>query len=71
MPHDVAFHQGLHCLLRNKRSLEKEIQYFFESITCEPSIYTMDHPDRTMELYGIFHWSKKGKDKTMFYSQQV
>ena len=28
MPHDVAFHQGLHCLLRHNRSSEEEIQYF-------------------------------------------
>ena len=27
MPHNAAFHQGLHCLLRQKRSSEKEIQY--------------------------------------------
>ena len=26
MPHDVAFHQGLHCLLR--QSLEKEMYLF-------------------------------------------
>ena len=44
MPHTVAFHQGLHCL---PRSSKKEIHYFFELITCNPSIhvYTMDHPD--------------------------
>ena len=28
MPQYVAFHQGLHCLLRQNRSLEKKIQYF-------------------------------------------
>ena len=27
MPHNAAFHQGLHCLLRQKRSSEKEMQY--------------------------------------------
>ena len=43
MPHNAAFHQGLHCLLRQIRSSEKEI--YLEIITCEPSIYTMDHPD--------------------------
>ena len=41
MPHDVAFHQGLHFLLRQKQSSEKEIQYFLEIITCDPFIYTM------------------------------
>ena len=44
MPHDAAFHLGLHCLLRQKRSAEKEIQFLFGNITCDPSIYTMDHP---------------------------
>ena len=29
MPQKVAFHQGLHCLLRQNLSSEKEIQYFF------------------------------------------
>ena len=43
MPHDVAFHQGLHCLPRQKCTSEKEI-YFLEIITCDPSIYTMEHP---------------------------
>ena len=45
MPHMVAFHQGLHSLIRQKQSSEKEIQYFLEMITCDPSIYTMDHTD--------------------------
>ena len=29
MPHHGAFHQGLHYLLRQKRSAEKEIQFLF------------------------------------------
>ena len=29
MPHYVAFHQGLHYLLRQKRSLLKERQFLF------------------------------------------
>ena len=28
MPHNAAFHQGLHCLPRQNRASEKEIQYF-------------------------------------------
>ena len=28
MPHDAAFHQALHCLLRQNKSSVKEIQYF-------------------------------------------
>ena len=47
MPHNAAFHQGMHCLLRPNQSSEKEIQYFLEIITCDPSIYTMDHADFT------------------------
>ena len=33
MPHNVAFHQDLHCLLRKNLSSEKEIQYLFKIIT--------------------------------------
>ena len=44
MLHNLAFHQGLHYLLRKIRSTEKEKQYFGEIIICDPSIYTMDHP---------------------------
>ena len=48
MPQNVAFHQGLHCLLRQNLSSEKEVQYSLEIITCDPSIYTLDHPDLTV-----------------------
>ena len=30
MPHHVAFHRGLHCLLRQNRSSEKENQCFWK-----------------------------------------
>ena len=30
MPHYAAFHQGLHCLLRQNRSSEKEIKYILK-----------------------------------------
>ena len=43
MLHIAAFHLGLHCLLRQNRSSEKEIQYFLEIITFNRSIYTMDN----------------------------
>ena len=43
MPQNMAFHQGLHCLLRQKRSSEKTLQYYLENIKCEPSNYAMDH----------------------------
>ena len=29
MPHNAAFHQGLHCLLRQNGYSDKEIKYFF------------------------------------------
>ena len=48
MPHHEALVQGLHYLLRQKRSTEKEIQFYLEIITCNPSIYTMDHPKFTV-----------------------
>ena len=43
-PQNVAFHQSPRCLLRQKQSSEKEIQFYFEIITCDPLIYTMDLP---------------------------
>ena len=33
MPHNAAFHQGLHCLLSQKGSSEKELQFHLEIIT--------------------------------------
>ena len=43
---NAAFHQGLHRLLCQKGSSEKEIQYFLEKIiTCGPWIYTKDYPE--------------------------
>ena len=52
MQHNAAFHQGLQCLKQNQSS-EKEIPYFLGITNCDPSIYTMDHPDmilcRSME----------------------
>ena len=44
MPQNEAFHQGLHCLLSQKQSSENKIQYYFEIITYDSSIYAMDHP---------------------------
>ena len=43
--HIAAFYQGLQCLLRQNQSSEKEIQYYLETITCDPSIYIVDHSD--------------------------
>ena len=38
IPHKGAFHLGLHCSLKQNWSAEREIQYFVEIITCDPSI---------------------------------
>ena len=43
MLHNVAFHQGLHCLLRQKWSSGKKLQFCLEIKTCDPLNYTMDH----------------------------
>ena len=43
MPHNVAFHQCLNCLHRQIRSSEKEVQYFLEIISGDPSHYVMNH----------------------------
>ena len=51
MLQNAAFHLALHCLLRQNQSAEKEIQYFKEIITIDPSIYTMVHPDLTVSSF--------------------
>ena len=53
MPDSAAFHQGLHCLLRQNQSSEKEVYFFFflEIITCIPSIYKMARPDITVSSF--------------------
>ena len=49
MMHHAAFHQGLHCVLRQNKSSEKELYiFFFEIITCNHSLCTMDRPDLTI-----------------------
>ena len=40
MPHYMAFHQ-----VRQNQSSEKDIQYILKIRTCDPSVYTMEHPD--------------------------
>ena len=34
-----------------RHNAQKEIQYVLESITCDPSIYTMDHLDLTVSSF--------------------
>ena len=43
MAHHAVFYQGLYCLLRQKRSSEKEIQLFFEITINDPSVFTIDN----------------------------
>ena len=40
LPHNATFHQGLHCFLRENRSLEK---LFFLIIAVDPTKYAIDH----------------------------
>ena len=43
--HNAVFHQGLHCLLSQKRLSEKEIQSNLEIIACGTLNFIMDHSD--------------------------
>ena len=43
MRHNVAFHQGLHYLLRQK-TIVREIQFYLEIKTCDPLIDPIDYP---------------------------
>ena len=46
MPHNAAFHQGQHCLLRQKRILRESNTIYFKFGNynlCPLDIYTMDH----------------------------
>ena len=47
IPHNAAFHQGLHCLPRQKLSAEKQI--YLEIITCDHSILY----NRPFQIYYI------------------
>ena len=51
MPQNVAFHQVLHCLPRQKQSSETKIQHFQEIITYHSLIYIMDHPALTVSNF--------------------
>ena len=35
-PHNVAFHQGQRCLLRQKQSSEREIQFYLKTSLATP-----------------------------------
>ena len=60
MQHKAAFHQGLHSLLRQNQSSEKEI-YFFGNYNLWPlNIYNGPPWLYCIILYGKFHWYTKG-----------
>ena len=45
MPHIVSFHQCLHNLLKDKNYHQRKKYIFYLGIiTCDPSIYEIDHP---------------------------
>ena len=44
MLHETAFHQRSTLFAKTKRSLRERNLFYLEIITCDPSIYTMDHP---------------------------
>ena len=42
MPHNAAFHQDLHCFLKQNHSSEKETEYFWDIITSPLNMCIMD-----------------------------
>ena len=62
---DAACHQGPYCLLCQNRSSEKEIQYVLDIMTCDPSIYTLNHSDLTASnlIYEKFFDTKRVKQQ--------
>ena len=62
MPHNAAFHQGLHCLLRLKLPSENVIQFELEIVACDPSIYTIE-----LATSGRNHQDTKGEQPREMY----
>ena len=48
MPQQLAFHKGLHCLLRENKSIGTEVHPSLETLICDPLICTMNHPRLTV-----------------------
>ena len=68
MPHNAAFHQSLHCLQTERQKLSSEIQFYLEIITCDPSIYTIDHPKllyQTRRKNPLVHKSGQAKKRAL------
>ena len=60
-PHDAVFHQGLHFLIRQKRSLEKEIKHFWNYNLCTLNTYNGAPKVYCFKPEGINHYYIKGK----------
>ena len=52
MPHKAAFHQGLHCSLRENQSSEN----FFLIKTYNPGPLNIYNGHNCINFYGKFHW---------------
>ena len=62
----------MHCLLRQNQTFEKEIQHFFEIITCDSSVYTINHPDLTVSNFmGNSIGADRVKTKNVHHDLQV
>ena len=59
-PHNVAFHDVLHYLLRQDQSSEEEMQYVLEIMTSDPAVYTTNQLDLLYIALWKYHWSEKG-----------
>ena len=55
MPHNAAFHQGLHYLLREKQFSEKEIRFLLEIITCDLGMYNRPSQVNCIQPKGRIH----------------
>ena len=69
MPHNVAFDQGLLCLLRQKWSSGKKLQFCLEIKTCDPLNYTMDH-SKIIALIQKEKFISSFKSSANYYIQQ-
>ena len=57
-----AFHQGIPYLPRQNWLPQKEIQFYLEIITCDPTIYEMNHPKFIVSNQSLKRFNKIGLD---------
>ena len=60
MLHNVAFHQGLHCLLRLKQPSGTELQLDLENSTHDPFELNGSFHTYCINMYGKIHQNTKG-----------